>query len=132
MPYRNYVRLTIRETDDIPWELGKWIALCDAAHRNKLNPNWHGNLRKDQSLYGRPYLAIDRRWHPFCIPYGLQLLPGGALRLVLWVNEERWAQAHSCDGFELTKWVQPTWDYPANDGDMLTWGHLPSWVYPPK
>ena len=128
MPYRNYVRLTIRETDDIPWELGKWIALCDAAHRNKLNPNWHGTLRKDQSLYGRPYIAIDRRWHPFCIPYGLQLLPGGALRLVLWVNEERWAQAHSCDGFELTKWVQPTWDYPANDGDMLTWGHLPSWV----
>ena len=94
----------------------------------KLNPDWHGNLREDESLYGRPYLALDRRWHPFCIPYGLQLLPGGALRLVLWVNEERWAQAHSCDGFELTKWVQPTWDYPANDGDMLTWGHLPSWV----
>ncbi len=82
-----YVRLTICETDDVPWKVGQWIALCDAAHRNKLNPNWHGNLRKDQSLYGRPYICLDQRWHPFCIPYGLQLLPGGVLRLVLWVNE---------------------------------------------
>ena len=123
-----YVRVTICETDDVPWKVGLWIALCDAAHRNKLNPNWHGNLRKDQSLYGRPYICLDQRWHPFCVPYGLQLLPGGVLRLVLWVNEERWAQAHRSDGFELTKWVQPTWESPSTDADMLTWGHLPSWV----